>query len=366
MSSRTVESIHRRTRQYIAAAGLLFGLTITSRTMAQENPKVAAEALFSAGQTLLQQGQYADACKSFTQSQRLDASVGTLLNLGLCNEKQGKLASAWAAYKEAAQLAHVKQDQERESAARDLAAKLEPRLSHLTILAKNAVPGLIVRRDGLEVGGLGVPLAVDPGPHAIEALAPGRTTWSGSITIGPEGDQKSIDVPPLERAPEDATLVAPIAPRPPAPAAPTSSKGNGAPLLIAGFSVGGAGVVGLAVGTAFGVVASNTASSAEDDPALCPSKVCSSSGRARIDEAETQATGATVGFAIGGVALATGVLLVAIGFSAEKGGDGRPRAALYRSRDLSLEPYFGGGSSPLGSARTTPMTTVVGVAGTFQ
>jgi len=355
MSSRTVNA----RRRFVAALASVLALTVGDAAMAQDNPTVAAEALFTAGQTLLEQGRYPEACKSFSESQRLDPSVGTLLNLGLCNEKQGKLASAWAAYKEAVALAHTRQDREREDAAQSLVAKVEPRLSRLTIVAKNAAPGLIVRRDGLDVGGLGLALAIDSGEHTIEAIAPGRKTWSATITIGQDGDQKSIEVPPLERAPEDNAIAPGTPPGNPNASAPgVHPKADGTPFKIAGFVLGGAGVVRLAVGTAFGVMASKTTSNAEDDPLLCPGKVCSPAGRAEIDTAQTQATGATVGLAVGGVALAAGVILVVIGFVTEGSSDEPTRAAFYRTPSLSLSPYFTSDASNTGG--------VVGLAGRFQ
>ncbi|NUP04871.1 MAG: hypothetical protein HOW73_02290 [Polyangiaceae bacterium] len=283
-----------------------------------QDSKVAAESLFQTGKEQLESGKYAEACKSFAESQRLEPSVGTLLNLGRCNEQQGKLATAWGSYKEAANLARSRGDAERAQGAEDLASALQPKLSMLSISAKDPAPGLVVKRDGVEVTALGVPVAIDPGTHHIEAEAPGYGPYKTEVEIGGEGDKKSIEIPALEKGG--------------APIVDTGSGGGGgvSPLAIGGFVAAGVGVVGLGLGTAFGVIASGTASDAEDDPALCPNKICTPAGREEIDSAETQATVSTVGFAVGGVALAGGVALIVAGFtmggsaSDEKTGNVRP------------------------------------------
>src|SRR5687768_12791848 len=90
------------------------GLPIVVVTMlvapvyAQEPPaeppidKPAAVKLFEEGRAELQAGRPDAACKKFEQSIRKDPrAVGTLLNLALCNERQGKIASALALFVEA-------------------------------------------------------------------------------------------------------------------------------------------------------------------------------------------------------------------------------------------------------------------------
>src|SRR5262249_15309132 len=118
------------------------------------------------------------------------------INLANCYKQIGKTASAWAQFKEAAFQARKSQQPEREAAANQEVANLEPKLSKLQINAADT-PGMIIRRDGKEVGkgALGIPVAVDPGPHTIEATAPGYTVWSTTVEIGKESDMKTVAIP---------------------------------------------------------------------------------------------------------------------------------------------------------------------------
>src|ERR1044071_9787666 len=50
-----------------------------------------AEALFRDGRALIKAGKLASGCDRLAASERLESSVGTLLNLGDCREKLGKL-----------------------------------------------------------------------------------------------------------------------------------------------------------------------------------------------------------------------------------------------------------------------------------
>src|SRR3954471_558336 len=81
--------------------------------------KASAEALFNEGRRLVQVGQLAQACQKFAASEKLEPAVGTLLNLASCNERQGRIASAWANYRDAAGLAKGRGENDRQ----DFAAK---------------------------------------------------------------------------------------------------------------------------------------------------------------------------------------------------------------------------------------------------
>lgn len=316
-----------RSRGAFAAAALSLSLFAPS-AMAQD--KAVAESLFNSGKAAMEAGDYKKACKSFAESQRQDPSVGTLLNLGRCNELQGRLATAWGHYKEAARMAQLKGDAERSDAARKLATEMEPKLSKLTVNAAAPAAGMVVariRKDGAETerveigsGALGLAVDVDPGAYTIEASAPGFKTWTGEITVGATADKKTVDIPALETAPEGATV--PPVTGGPATTTPSDSGGgsDGSGLMTAGFIVGGVGVVGIGLGAIFGLSASGTASDAEEDPALCPDKQCTTAGLDEIDSAKSSATISTIAFGVGAAALVGGAVLVILGATSGGGG----------------------------------------------
>lgn len=61
----------------------------------------AAEALFKAARALVEKGDYAAGCPKFEASLALNPSASTMLNIALCHEHDGKIASAWEAYNRA-------------------------------------------------------------------------------------------------------------------------------------------------------------------------------------------------------------------------------------------------------------------------
>jgi hypothetical protein len=313
-----------RRRSARKTTALLVGaLLLTSAVPAagQGGDKAMAESLFQAGRALMKEGKPAQACPKFAESQRIDPSAGTLLNLGKCLEAQGKTASAWSAYKEAVAMARVSGQTKHVTAGTEFIAAVEPRLSRLRIDAPSPTPGLEVKRDGMVIGegGLGVAIVADPGDHVVEASAPGHVAWRATVTVGAVADSKTIEVPALEKstgdAPPPAPTVAPTAE--PAPTVtdisslpPGARPPTGSTLRTVGFVSLGVGVAGIVVGGIFGVMTLGDADDAEGDPALCPNKRCSDEGLAAIDSAETKALVSTLGFAVGGGAAAAGVVMI--------------------------------------------------------
>jgi hypothetical protein len=306
---------------------------------AQSSDKAGAESLFQEGKALIAQGKTAEACPKFAESQRLDPSAGTLLNLARCHEQLGRTASAWATYKEAATLARAVGQTDREAAAKDFASKLEPRLSRLRIEAKSAPSGVAIKRDGVLVGegALGSAIAVDPGEHTVEATAPGFKPWSTKITVGAEADTKSVTVPAME--PASSAAAGGNGDAPGRVAAPEASSGGKSGMRTAAFVVGGAGVVALGVGAVLGGLAASDAGELEK---ACPAGACSAEDMQRVYSARTKATVSTVGIGVGAAALGAGVVLFLLSRSPSK----------EAAQKAQIVPSFGpngGGASIVGS-----------------
>jgi hypothetical protein len=295
------------------------GLLASSPAAAQDaSNKAAAEALFRDGRALYDQGKYPEACAKFAESQKLDPAPGTLLNLGGCYEKNGQTASAWAIFKEAMAASHAKGRTDWEDLARTRAAALEPTLSRLTITVGSKADGLAVTRDGKDVGTAewGTAIPVDPGSHVVDAQAPHRKRFHRSIDVPSGGASITITVGELDAADEGAGTPG-----------PETTPSNRSTQRTIGLVVGGLGVIGIGIGTVFGL----SAMSKENDATKnhCDSTDhCDPQGVQLGKDAQSAATASTIAFAVGGVALAGGVLLY---FTAPKDSSA-PTVGLHASR----------------------------------
>ncbi|MEO8553229.1 MAG: hypothetical protein ABI678_24820, partial [Kofleriaceae bacterium] len=187
------------------ARNLTIVLALVART-ASANP--AAEKLFEDGRAALKLGHLDEACDAFRRSQELEPRVGTLVNLGDCEELRKRVASAWEAFVEARALAATQHDKREASAAKHVAA-LAPRLPYLLLTVK-PVDGLQITRDGVAVPAAEwdheVPL--DPKHYKLEATAPGHVAWTKEIEVV-EGKHLAVEVPELA-AVAVAVVVTPV------------------------------------------------------------------------------------------------------------------------------------------------------------
>jgi hypothetical protein len=184
-----------------------------------------AQSLFDRARALMDEGRFLEACPLLAESQRLDPGGGTRLNLAVCLQRAGKLASAHATFNEALSQAIKEGRDERKRIAEEGIAALSGRLSTITVdvPAEARVPGIVVWLDGAKLSQVawGVPTAVDGGDHHIEATAPEHAPWSTIQRVAPERDAVRVEVRP------PAPLFAPIAPSPATPpCAPVHDGGS--------------------------------------------------------------------------------------------------------------------------------------------
>jgi hypothetical protein len=284
--------------------------------------KAAAEGLFDQGRAAMQEGDFGKACGLLERSQHIDAAVGTLLYLAECYEKSGRIASAWATFREAADAASSAKETQRARTGRERAQRLESQLSRLTIQVApetQQLAGLVIERRDKPVSSalFNVPVPTDPGEYTITAAAPGYESWSGTITVPERAGRVSIAIPPLRKSNEpDKSAVAPLAigqpPTAPGPGLPGAADPIATPARSAdtrsssqrtmGLIVGAAGLVGVGIGSYFGIRAFSKNGEAEDN---CPrGATCNAR-----DEARNAATAANIAYGVGLAALAGGAVL---------------------------------------------------------
>ncbi len=235
--------------------------------------KSQSAALFKEGKKLLDQGKFDEACPKLAESHKLDPGGGVVLALALCLEGQGKLASAVVAYREAQFLAKRDKRADRQKAAGEKLAELEPKLSHLVVRVDPAAQqqGVVVRVDGnvLPTASYGLAVAVDGGKHEIEAKAEGFEPWTTTVEVGKASDHKELSVTPLTKKATDAAKPPSPDPPPAKPEAPPAPRASIVPTL--GIGVGVVGAVALLAGGFFGVRAIR---GAHDIASACPDGVC--------------------------------------------------------------------------------------------
>ncbi|HEX9296458.1 MAG TPA: tetratricopeptide repeat protein [Polyangiaceae bacterium] len=260
---------------------------IATPALAQHRDAATAEALFRQGRQAMEAKNYDEACPKFAESQRLDPASGTLMNLATCEERVGKLASAWQHWKEAIDALPPKDD--RIAFARSRVEDLEKKLPRLQITLSGGGEGAKVYRDELELGSasLGVLLPVDPGSHTVTVRMPGRFPKSVPVSVA-VGESAQIDVHPGAVDPSANEKNVKLQPRP----------------RTLGWIFGGIGVAGVGAATVTGLMLVNKKSTVETS---CPDKTCTSQdGLDAVSSGKTLLVANTAAWIVGGVGLGLG------------------------------------------------------------
>ena len=293
---------------------------LPSAALADTLDSFRAEALFVEGRALLKVNEYARACGLLAESYRLDPATGSLLALALCDEQQGKLASALESYEQVQWRAHMEGQTEREQVARARAEALRPVVSTLTVHASTTDNRLEVRMNErvLSAAELNVALPVDGGTVHVEAVAPGKQTWRTDLPVAPAGDATELSIPEL--AALTPLVVAgngrdyDVVPPRPDDARSLRKRRAGIGLLVSGTT-------GLAVGVALVVRAVRLDDASDAD---CVGDVCGAQGWNDRMGARRAAHAATASLAVGAAAAGAGLLVHLL---AKRGYTSRERSA---------------------------------------
>lgn len=277
----------------------------------------AAESLFQEALELLRASRVDEACPKLAASHELEPRSGTLIVLASCHELQGKTATAWTEYKDAAELARSEGRKQKLDKALELAAAVEARLSRLRIDVASREQGLEVSLDGRAVaeGALGAAIAIDPGEHLVEARAPGRAAFAVRVSVAAGEELGTVTIPalaaldpglpPVVSVPAVAPAPGPLAPslstmRPPMAPPLRAPDRAGAPAWA--WVAGGTGLALAVVAVVFRVDQAAAAAALDDacgaDRKECPRGYDFAADRAR----EKRGMGLFLGFGAGGLA----------------------------------------------------------------
>lgn len=275
--------------------------TATNQTLAQS--------LFDEAVKLMDQGNFAAACPKLAESQRLDPGGGTLLNLGFCREKEGKLASAWAAYDEALSQAIKDGRKDREGTARAHVDDLGGKVAKLAIDVSDAarkIDGLTIRLDNVQLrqAAWGVLSPIDKGEHGIVVTAPGKRDYKTTVTVAEDGGVQRVSIPAL--------VDAPVVPHPRLVGMVAAPERRGGPQATIGWITGGVGLALVAMGGVTGGLAldQHAKSNADNGGACGALDHCTQDGVDAENRAKTFAWLSDVGLGLGAAALVTGLVLV--------------------------------------------------------
>lgn len=221
----------------------------------------------------MQRGAYAEACPKLEASLELDYGIGTEFNLADCREHLGDLVRARDGFLRVAAAATATSQRDRARLARGRADALTPRIAEAERAAKPLVAAATTASPNEEA-------PAEPAPE-------------------PRGERPSASFP-----------------------APVVDRGSGQ--RTAGLVVGGVGVVGLGVAAGFGLA---SLSKRADARAACDGDICTEAGVRHRDEAIEAGTWSTVAAVVGGVTLATGIVIFATAKEAPSERRAAPSAA---------------------------------------
>ena len=218
-----------------------------------------AASLFQQGRESMKRGDCAGALDSFARSQRLDPSIGTALNSGICHETLGNQLLAAEQYEFVARQAGS--DDVRRSYAEKRLMQLDRRLARLILVSHDPSfdeASILLNGKPLAANSLRRPIRLSSGRHVLvlRAATPHAKTFELNLQ---QGETHTITIEALSPQPKSVRTPAKAASPPfPAPAssktggvlresAPPRGDGGSSSKRSIAYVVGAAGVASLAV-----------------------------------------------------------------------------------------------------------------------
>jgi hypothetical protein len=195
----------RRSAHGRRAAGWLVALVAAAVSgaarAAHADPRLdKADQLFAEAKALLPTNP-TQACGKFEESLRYNpAAIGALLNVALCDEKFGRVASAVVRFTEARDRAKEQNLPEHLRAAEAHLATLGPDVPHLAIQLSQPLPDIkVLVDDGVIAPEVLGDIAIDPGARVIVVSAPDRLPFRTTIIVA-KAEHRTVVVPALAQA----------------------------------------------------------------------------------------------------------------------------------------------------------------------
>jgi hypothetical protein len=293
-------------------------MTVPERARAQAT--ATAEALFRAGRDASARGDHSAACTHYRESYRVERALGTLLNIAVCEEALGELASALQTFGDV--LASLPPEDIRIAFVRARKEALEARIPRIIVRLADQTPEdarVEIDESELPAASLGLSLPWNPGEHELRVTAQGHETSRYPFTLA-EGQLLTLEIDagealePPARAIEQPSVPAPRAVATHAVArgtwmAPSDRRTSEAPrasstrraIGYAGVGLGASGLLASAI--SFGLALDRKR--VVDDH--CPARLCDAEGSAAAQSGKDFLTVSWIGLAVGLVASAAGI-----------------------------------------------------------
>jgi hypothetical protein len=286
-----------------------------------------AATLFDQAVAKMEGEDYTAACPLLEQSYKLDAKLGVLFTLADCRDQEGKSASARVRYgdylRAVAALSYAERSRhaERIKIAEKRLKEIGPDVPTLKLVWPGKFPaGIGVHVDDLELAQvpLDLPLPFDPGPHQLVVKRPGRPDELRPITLV-KGQELVVDIS-VSTVPDGATPIGPIGPsvpvKPPVRVvAPKPAMNVRKTAGLVTLGIGGAGIV---AGGILGLLAISEKQTVQAHCAGPNGLRCDSLGFDAVHRLRSFVDPSTAGFVVGGLLVATGVVLVVTAPSTSK------------------------------------------------
>ena len=314
-------------------ATLVATLAVTPPATAQN-----AETLYDEGLQAMLAKNYADGCPKLQQSYDMGPALGALFTLAACYERWGKIHSAAQRYEsfleQAAALspADARKQEDRMKTAVSKVDELAKQVPTLELSFSSPPPDDItvtLNDESVVSADFGHAQPHDPGDFRILVTAADGESRSYETNLA-AGENKIVSLAPPEAAVADTPE--------------EEDASDGSTMTTVAFVLGGVGLAALIAG---GVTGGMVFAKKEDVEDNCTGTVCSQEGKDAVDEAQTLGTVSNVMFAVGGAALAGGILLYLL-------------APGETSEDEAGEVQL-----TVGSSQLDPMSAVVGVQGSW-
>ncbi len=292
----------RRAIVACCSAALTFASAAGRPTIARAQERAAsdasrAEALYSDGARLLQEGKQAEALAALEGSLALVPSANTALLRAHALRLLGRRAEAMSVYDEVVRTAGARVRAGEERFRPTLADAGRWMAVLRTDLGELAVEVRAPDGASITVDGVAAPTTTDQGSARARVWRdPGEAVVVARSRAGAQRSQ-TVQLTAGEVTSVRLDLAPATEPPPPAP-----GPGSGPPL--GSWIAWGAGAAAIGVGVAFGAMVSSTASELEACTPSCPEDL-----RDDFDRGQRNATIANVAWIVGGVAVAGGVVL---------------------------------------------------------